>query len=389
MRVRHEQNQSFVIGLLCLMFVIGRMSLDIYIPALPTIQHYFLTTEHEIQLSISLFALGFGISQLFYGPLSDRFGRRPIFFIGLILFILGSLFSFCSGSIKQLIIARFITGFGSGAGVVIGRAISRDLFSGKKLASVVSIQTLALTFALFFAPVFGSYLLNWFSWRADFLFLFALGVSCFFFFFVLLPETNLIKKEFSFLDIFVNYKNLLSHWQFISNVLALSFSLAGLVVYIQLTPFIFENQYGLSPLAYSWLSLAVAFAYIVGTLSVNRQLKKHSFNRIIVHGSIAMLVSGLVTILMFYFHLLTLTGILLASMLYIYGLRLVVPSATANSLTLFKDNAGIASALMGAIIMSISSVISFFCTLFHFNQVFLLGLVFAILGSICLTLVRS
>ena len=270
-------------------------------------------------------------------------------------------------NIEQLILSRFISGFGVGSGVVIARAISRDLFDGKALASVAATQTLALTFALFVAPIIGSYLLHWFSWRADFLFLVLLGLASLLIFLFLLPETNTERHGKRFRDAFKGYAEILTQGEFVCNVLVASFSFAGLVIYFQLTPFIFQKQYGLTPLAYSWLSLAIAFAYIIGTVSLKRQLKKHSMNRIILHGAFAMLVAGIFIILMHVVRRSSLIEILLISMIYIYGLRLILPTATANCLSPFKKNSGAAAALLGAILMGISGLISFLCTLAHFN----------------------
>jgi len=384
--LNNRQQTTIIIGLLCLMVVIGRMAFDVYIPALPVIQHNFLTDEHQLQLSITLFSFGFGISQLFYGPLSDRFGRRYVLFIGLMLFILGSIFAFSAHDVRQLIFARFVSGLGVGVGIVIARAISRDLFVGKTLASVSATQTLALTSALFMAPIIGGYLLRWFSWRADFLFLIIFGVACLFIFFIALPETNTTVRKKSISDTFINFFVLLRHRYFMKNVLVSSFSSAGLLIYFQLTPFIFQRQYGLSSLAYSWLSLAIAVAYILGTASVKQQLKRYSINCIITHGILAMVFSGYLILLQYFANMITLAGIILSSMIYVYGFRLVLPGATANCLSPFKKTAGTAAALLGAILMGVSSLISFICSLVHINQTLLLGLVYILMGILSILL---
>lgn len=378
------QNHIYFIGLLCLMLVVARVAFDVYLPALPVIQHDFLTTEHKLQLSISLFSLGFGVSQLFYGPLSDRFGRRSLLFIGMALFIFSSIYAYYSTSINALIVSRFITGLGVGAGVVISRAICRDRFEGKALARISSIQTLVLAVGLFAAPLLGSYLLNWFSWRADFLFLILLGVVSSVLFYVSLPETNRVHQRQRLSAAFKSYFAIIRHNVFVRNVLMMSFSFSGLIVYLQLSPFILEKQYGLSPVVYSWLSLAVALAYCLGTIHMTRLLKTRTTDQIIVQGTMIMIASGVLLVAMQILHVVTVPGILISSMIYIYGLRFVYPTGTANSLSPFKNNAGASAALLGAITMGITALVSFICSLIHFDQTLLLGLFYAALGVISL-----
>lgn len=373
-----------MLALLCLMMLVGRIAFDCYLPAMLVIQHQLLTDSNHLQLTITFFSIGFGLSQLAYGPLSDRLGRRPILLLGLLLFIIGSALAAYAESITGLIYARLLSGIGAGVGPVIARAAARDLYSGKDLARIAALQTLVITFALALAPLLGSALLHYFSWRADFHFLVLLGTVSFLLFFLTLRETHPQKTFINCTKTLRLYRHLLWHRQFIASALITSFAFAGIVIYFQLSPFIFQGQYGLSPMAYSELTLVVCAAYLLGTLSMTLQLKHRALNRIMTHGILAMALGGVLLICFFISHHSSLISTLMASALYIYGTRLIVPSATAHCLSPFKRHAGMAAALLGTLTMGIAGGISLLCA--YPTHVPLLTLGIALSAMACLAL---
>ncbi len=382
-----------MLALLCLMMLVGRVAFDCYLPAMPVIQHHFLTNSQHLQLTITFFSIGFGLSQLAYGPLSDHFGRRPILLLGLLLFITGSALAAYAQSIATLINARLLSGIGAGAGPVIARAAARDVYSGKNLARIAALQTLVITFALALAPLLGSILLYYFSWRADFHFLVLLGTASFLLFWLALQETNTHKTTMRCAKIIRLYGHLLWHRQFVASALITSFAFAGLVIYFQLSPFIFQGQYGLSPMTYSLLTLVVCAAYLLGTLSMSLQLKHRSLNRIMAHGILAMGAGGALLIYFFISHHSSLVSTLMASAIYIYGTRLIVPSATAHCLSPFKRHAGMAAALLGTLTMGIAGAISFLCTFPTDTPLLILGIALSAMACLALAcyplLIRS
>lgn len=372
-----------IIALLCLMMVIGRVAFDLYIPALPVIQQSLQTNA---QLSVTLFSLGFGASQLFYGPLSDRYGRRIILLTGTILFIVGNLWAALSSSMTQLIIARFVSGCGVGAGVIMARAISRDIFEGEKLVRVMSLLTMAIIVALFCAPILGGYLTQALSWRADFYFLIFFGLVCFAIFYKWLPETQQHTSSSHLWDHIKQYGTITKNLTVMRYIFIASCAFAGLVIYFQLTPFIFEQHYGLSAEAYSWLSGIIVFTFFIGTISLNIQIKKRSANTIIWQGCVAMLIGGVSLLLSHITHHDSLSGILVSTMLYVYGLRLIIPTATAEVLNPFKTHAGVASALLGALLMIISAAVSAIVAQSPLPHITMLSFTYVILSLLCLLL---
>ncbi len=372
-----------IIALLCLMVVIGRVAFDLYIPALPVIQ---ASLQANAQLSVTLFSLGFGVSQLFYGPLSDRYGRRIIILMGTLLFMLGSLWAALAHNMTQLIMARFISGCGVGAGVIMARAISRDMFDGKKLVRVMSLLTMAIIIALFCAPILGGYLTQRLSWRADFYFLIFFGLICFATFYKWLPETQQHTASTHLWDHIKQYTVITKNITVMRYILIASCAFAGLVIYFQLTPFIFEQHYGLSTETYSWLSGIIVFTFFIGTISLNIQIKKLSASTIIWQGCIAMFIGGILLLMLHITHHDSLSGILASTMLYVYGLRLIIPTATAEILSPFKTHAGVASALLGAILMIISAAVSAIVAQSPLSHITMLSFTYVILSILCLLL---
>ncbi len=390
MRRVEQRSQALIIIQLCLMVLVGRVAFDIYIPALPTIQHELQSNSGQIGLTISLFTLGFGLSQLFYGPLSDRYGRRLVLLFGFLIFIFGSSLAYKVSSITELDLARFIMGCGAGVGVVISRAIARDLFKDNALAKVCATQTLVLTLGLFAAPLLGGYLLTWFGWRSDFIVLIVLGFVCLGLFLFYLPETNKQTKANRSLLVNVKHYGLLvadRHFMLYACVVGLSFS--GLVAYLQLGTFIFQQHFLMSAKDYGWLTLFIVAAYIIGTVSMHYELKTKTLHKIVEKGSWLMSVSGVIMLVGVFTEFTPISMILFSTMLYVYGLRLIMPTATSLCLSPFAKNAGTAAALLGAIIMVISSAVSYLLTLFHAKPIMLLGGVYLVLGILCCVLVIS
>ena len=156
----------WLVILLTMVSMVGSFISDTYLPALPTIAEDFSTTSELAQDTITLYLLGLSFSQLLYGRCADAFGRKYTLLVGLAVALLGSLgCCLVATSIRWFILFRFIQGLGAGAGVVVARAIARDLFSGEKLAQIMSYMTLFFVIAPALAPVLGGYIQHWWDWR--------------------------------------------------------------------------------------------------------------------------------------------------------------------------------------------------------------------------------
>ena len=165
-----------IIIVLSFMSAVAPLSTDMYLPALPSVQHSFETSEFLTQLSLASFFIAFALGQLIYGPLSDVFGRKKLACIGIVLFIFSSFTCVIVDNVYVFVAFRFLQGLGGCAGVVIARAVANDLFELKEAASVFALMMVVTSLAPMLSPFFGSILLGFFAWKSIFMALFILGI---------------------------------------------------------------------------------------------------------------------------------------------------------------------------------------------------------------------
>jgi len=165
------------LGLLVAVAAIAPAALHMPVPSLPLLAVVFVAPAGAVQLVLTLFLVGIAVGQLVYGPVSDRFGRRPVLIAGLALFLAGTVVCGLAWSLPMLIVGRVIEACGGCAGMVLGRAIVRDLFDRERSASAIATITMAMSLAPSISPAIGAYLAQWVGWRADFALLGALGAA--------------------------------------------------------------------------------------------------------------------------------------------------------------------------------------------------------------------
>lgn len=168
--VQQVSLQPLLIFVILMLMVLMQMTTDQYVPSLPAITKEFHSSEASIQLTLSLFMLGLSISHVFYGPLSDKIGRKPPLIFGVGLSILGSLCCFLAPSVLVLIIGRFIQGFGIGCCGSVGRSLVRDLFTDRILSKIGSYVGIVSVFIMVASPILGGYIQEHFGWRINFYF---------------------------------------------------------------------------------------------------------------------------------------------------------------------------------------------------------------------------
>lgn len=349
-----------IILMLCLITTVARFSLDSYLPSLPAIGQAFAVSEQQAQWTLTSYLIGFGCSQLIYGPISDRFGRRIILLLSFIIFICGSLLCVFSHSINMLLWSRLIAGLGAGASGVLNRAIASDNFQGNAFAKAWSYTTATLMLTLIFAPLIGGYVEIYFGWRGNFylatiyIAFIAIAVAAF------LPETNKhINRRALLPKVFLhNYGEIICHRAFVVGVLCYIFAFAGLIAYFQVSPFLFINAMGFSPSSYGWTSLAIAAGYLIGGVLVNQYTKEMGITRMLFLGMLLLAAGGILMWLGYLISGLNPVAILLPAMVYVVGARIVIPSAMASALKHFPNKAGSASAVTGSMQILGTAVIS-------------------------------
>ncbi|BCA94233.1 Bcr/CflA family drug resistance efflux transporter [Legionella antarctica] len=295
-----QKVSGLLIFLILMLMVLMQATTDLYIPSLPAITKVFNSNNASIQLTLSLFMLGLGISHVFYGPLSDKIGRKPPIMFGIGLSILGSLCCVLAPSVLVLIIGRFIQGFGIGCCNSVGRSLVRDLFSGKILAKIGSYVGIVSIFIMVASPTLGGYIQEHFGWRANFLFLFCFGIIIWIMALQILPETNknLNPKATKIKVMRANYIILLRSKIFLGYTLCACFAYAGIISYFTIAPFVFQDVLGLSPIEFGQLTVFIAGAICLSGI-INSQLVMHKGIAFMVFVGVFFMIIGGTSMLFF------------------------------------------------------------------------------------------
>lgn len=343
--------------LLTTLVALGPLSTDLYLPALPTLAQAFATDAARVQLTLSVFLAGFAVAQLFYGPLSDRYGRRPIMLFGLVLYLVSSVACMLATSIDALILARFFQALGACAGPVLGRAIVRDVYGPVQAARVLAYISGAMAIAPMIGPLLGGWLTVWFGWRANFAALSLFSAVQVTATFLLLGESNAHRDPGATRprQILGNFGELLSARLYLGYLLCFSFSYAALFSFISGSSFVLIELYGLSPQWYGASFGFVVTGYISGTMASGKLTLRLGPPRMVLMGAFLGTAAGTLMAALALLEVHSVWAILLPMFAFMVATGLVMPNAIGGALAPYPKMAGSASALMGFVQMSLSA----------------------------------
>ncbi len=351
----------------------GPMAIDLYLPAFPDVAADLGVSVMTVPLTLTAAMLGLGLGQLFYGPLSDRYGRKKPLLAGLILFTVASIACAMAPSFETLLVMRFLQSLGGSAGVVIARAIVRDLYKGKALAQALSVVVMVFALAPVLAPILGALLLQLGSWRWLFIFLAAFGLLCIAAS-VALPETltPASRTDHGVRESLSVYQRLISDRRFLTPTLLAGSSYVILFAYISTSPAVLLEYFGLSEFEFAVLFGVMSLCYAAGAQLNSRLLKVFSIVRLVVVFVIIQVVAALILLV----SALTEPSLLVVGIAI--GLAMVtigVVSANAIALCLdpFPEAAGSAAALVGVTSMGVGAVVSSSLVAIHLPVVTELG----------------
>lgn len=361
---------------------IGLVATDVYLPSLPFIETDLSTTKSLTRLTLSFYLLSFSISQIIYGPLSDRLGRRKIAFFGLTLSLVGSFLSMLSFNISSLILGRFIQGLGLGVGPTLARSIRRDIHSGGDLARFGSSIIIGTSILFAVAPMIGGYIQRYMGWRSTFLFILIytiLGILCVRYW---LPETNKKLNPFATkLKVLINnYTILLKSPIFIGYSLCSSLAFAGLTAYFTTGPFLFENIIGLTPTEYGWLGLVIAAGLGLGGYLNKLWTAFIGWHRMLKMSIIIILCSGILMLILALFNLVNTFAIMLPMLMYSFGAGITFTHSFAKAFEPFGQIAGFAAALFGCLQILGGAVASALVALVHEKNQIILSVILITIG---------
>lgn len=335
--------------LLALLTGLGPLSVDMYLASFPEIGRVLSAPPSQVQLTISLYLLGFACGQVIYGPLSDRHGRRPVMLGALMLYLLGSIACALAPSIEVLLAGRVLQAAGASGAIVLPRAIARDLYNGPQLAREISRMATIMAVAPLMAPVIGGVLQTAFGWRSNFIVLLACGLIAACVVWLLLPETvrQRAPERVSLMSILRSYRTFLGEPSFIAHLAIVACCLGGLFAWISTAAFVLQELYGLSALAFGVAFTIGSAGYMLGTIVAGRVVVRWGVNRTMGSGCVAMAAGGIAMMAALALGW-TVAHVLVASMaIYFAGMGLVLPLAQAGALMPFPNRAGAASSLVG------------------------------------------
>ena len=347
-----------LLGLLMTMTAIGSMSLNILVPAVPRLADLFSADVEIIQLTISLYIVGLALAQLMCGPLSDRFGRRPVILAGFALATCASLGAIVATSANMLILMRVLQAIGGATGVAIGRAIIRDLFGRDRSAQMLGLVASAMAVAPMVAPLVGGVLDRWFGWQA--IFLFAAGASLLVFGWTAttLPETRPDRTE-SQGGFITDLRSLACNGRYIGYVLVAALGCGAFFVFVGGGTHVVITMMRRSPTEYGAWFLAVSGGYILGNVITSRLSLRYGVDRMLWLGIVGELVGAAIGVaLMFDVETLGLVAVVAAPTLISIGNGMLLPNAIAGAVSVRPLAAGAASGLLGCTQMLFGAVMA-------------------------------
>lgn len=343
-----------------MMVTLGQFGVDLYLPSMPHIATSLHSSISSIKLTIPLYLLGFGVSQLFYGPISDSIGRKPILHFGLVLFLISSLGALFSTNALILIIFRTFQGLGIGAAIVNVRAVMRDAFHGKQMAKVSAWIAMVWSMTPVVAPVLGGYIQRYLGWRVNFSVMFFYAAVVWIFIFLLLPETldREHRKPVHVHSVLKTYKKIFTDKVFLSFSVMSGLCYGYFVSYVTASPFLFQTQLGLTPVQYGWAILAIAFGTAIGSIICSRIVSYVRITHVILVGSSLMVASTCILFFLSLAGVFNIFSLLIPPLFATLGGGMMLPNCTTGAMTHYKKNAGIAGAALGFVQMFISFVFS-------------------------------
>ncbi|HEY7229218.1 MAG TPA: multidrug effflux MFS transporter [Pseudolabrys sp.] len=345
-------------ALLAGLSAVGPLTTDMYLPSLPDISRQLDASTAQVQLTISAYLIGFAVGQIFYGPISDRHGRKPVLLSAIAIYCVASLACSLSTSIEMLIVARAFQALGGSGGIVLTRAIVRDIYSGAHAGRELSLIGSVMALAPVLAPILGGLVQTGFGWRAIFLMLVAAGLTGSAIVWALLPETlnRRAAEPVSLPSMLRSYRVIARNPAYLSYLAITSASYAGLFAWISGSAFVLQDLYGLAPLDFGVAFAVGSVGYMTGSLLAARLVIRLGLDGVLGLGGFACAAGGLAMVAAVAFGLVSSMSLVLPMAVYLAGLGMVLPQGIAGAMTPFPERAGAASSLFGFIQQTLAAV---------------------------------
>ncbi len=363
------KNQRSIIITLGALSALGPFSIDMYLPGFPAISKDLNSPIAHVALSLTSFFIGISVGQLFYGPIIDRFGRKTPLYAGLFIYLLSSIGCMLAPDVDTLIALRLIQALGGCAGMVVSKAMVRDIFPVEDNAKVFSMLMLVMGVAPIIAPTIGGFVSADFGWRTLFLILAAISALMILGTYKFLPNSKEPDKTVSLSpkSVIVEYIAVIKEPLFLTYVLAGGISAAGMFAYISASPFVFIELFDLTEKQFGWLFGFNAFGLIAASQVNSLLLRKYSSEAIVYTVGVIQVFVGVTLFALTYFGFIGFAGTFILIFTYLAMQGFLFPNTSALGMRPFNKNAGSASALMGSLQMVFGALASAAISALHDN----------------------
>ena len=368
------------------LMTVGQFPAGIYLPSMLSIGHFFGVSHGQIQYILGIYLFAYGLSQLFYGPLSDHYGRRPTALFGLLLFMLGSVVCIFSRSIELIYFGSLLQGLALGSVAVVSTAVLRDLHSDKQLLFAASYLSAAAIITPLGSRVIGGYLQTSFGWQANFVFLliYALVVWCIVQLYFQETRERQTDKQLSLWQALKHYATVIKTPSFCSYGICRILSISGGTAFAVVSPFIFQALLHMSPVRYAWISIIPGIGFPLGSMMTKRLAERYHVNTIVRTGAVFIFIgSASLLLLGLWLPISTLT-IIIPMFFYLIGNGIISPSAISGAILPLGVLAGTASALIGSFGNLGRGFFSAFVGYFHNGGILPIAMTLVILSGLCL-----
>lgn len=367
-QIKNAAKSKFPV-ILSLMVLAGSgsiMSTDLYVPSLPYLTDYFSTTPELIKLTVSLNLIIYGFAQLIYGPLSDRYGRRPIFLWSIILFAIASVGCGIAKSVDQLLVARILQGFFAAAEAVICLAVFKDLFTEKEQVKGFAIYGMSIALAPAVAPILGGYIHIYIGWEYNFFLTAAVGLLTALLIFLLLPESTTPDPDaLKLKSILSGYYHLLSNPVFMLYGCLAGVALGFVYIWVTAAPFILIDYFGKPIQHFGYYQALIVVAFFFGSLLATRLVDSWDSIRVLNIGLVTSVLGAALVTGMVFMDQLTAYRLAAAFCLIAFGIGPIFAVSPSKALGAVEKSAGSAAAVFGSLEIGLSGLIATLVSVYH------------------------